>query len=129
MRIVLPIAAIAVVACLGCAGAAWAADAEQICQAAKLHANAANADVGVWLDRQTRHDGVDVVCNIRTVQFRRFFNVRTPAKDWHAQKSAEWSSANCAHQVWRTAIDDGWMIVAAFTTAAGEHADVIATCK
>jgi hypothetical protein len=31
--------------------------------------------------------------------------------------------------MWRIAIADGWVILAKLTTASGEHADLIATCK
>jgi hypothetical protein len=105
------------------------AQPDDICAAATLHAKVSNAEVGVWLDRQTRHDGIEVVCRIRTVQFTRFLNVRTPEKDWWDRKAKEWSSVNCAHQMWRIAIEDGWVILAKLTTASGERADLIATCK
>jgi hypothetical protein len=114
---------------LALAGAAHAADTEQLCQAATLHARAANAEVGLWVDRQTRHDGVEVVCHIRTVQFRRFLNVRAPETGWRERKAEEWNSISCSNRVWRSAIDEGWFILATVTTAAGERADLIATCK
>jgi hypothetical protein len=113
---------------VACAGAA-VAQPDDICTAATLHAKVSNAEVGVWLDRQTRHDGIEVVCRIRTVQFTRFLNVRAPEKDWWDRKAREWSSINCANQMWRIAIADGWVILARLTTASGEHADLIATCK
>jgi hypothetical protein len=121
--------AVAGAAALGFCQDAAAVESEQICQAATLHARAADADVGLWLDRQTRHDGIQVVCNIRTVQFRRFLNVHAPASSWHARKAEEWNSINCSDRVWRIAIDDGWMIMETITTPSGEHADMIATCN
>jgi hypothetical protein len=114
-------------AALAFAGPSSAVETEQICQAATVHARAANAEVGLWLDRHTRHDGVEVVCNIRTVQFRRFVNA--PEKGWQERKATEWNSINCSNRVWRLAIDEGWMIVGTFTTASGERADVIASCN
>jgi hypothetical protein len=112
------------------AASAAAAQPDDICAAATLHAKVSNAEVGVWLDRQTRHDGIEVVCRIRTVQFARFLNVRgAPEKDWWARKAKEWSSINCANQMWRIAIDDGWVILAKLTTATGERADLVATCQ
>jgi hypothetical protein len=105
------------------------AQPDDICAAATLHAKVSNSEVGVWLDRQTRHDGVEVVCRIRTVQFTRFLNVRAPEKDWWERKAKEWSSINCAHQMWRFAIEDGWVILARLTTASGQRADLIATCN
>jgi hypothetical protein len=110
------------------AGAAFA-QPDDICAAARLHAKVSNAEVGVWLDRQTRHDGIEVVCRIRTVQFTRFLNVRAPERDWWERKAKEWSSINCANQMWRIAIEDGWVILAKLTTASGERADLVATCK
>jgi hypothetical protein len=109
--------------------AAALAQPDDICTAATLHAKVSNAEVGVWLDRQTRHDGIEVVCRIRTVQFTRFLNVRAPERDWWERKAKEWSSINCANQMWRIAIEDGWVILAKLTTASGEHADLVATCK
>src|SRR5262245_20792506 len=121
-------AAAGILVSLACASAA-AAQPDDMCAAATLHAKVSNAEVGVWLDRQTRHDGIEVVCRIRTVQFTRFLNVRAPEKDWWDRKAKEWSSINCANQMWRIAIADGWVILAKLTTASGEHADLIATCK
>jgi hypothetical protein len=111
------------------AASAAVAQPDDICAAATLHAKASNAEVGVWLDRQTRHDGIEVVCRIRTVQFTRFLNVRAPERDWWARKAKEWSSINCANRMWRIAIDDGWVILARLTTASGERADLVATCQ
>src|SRR5262249_16337234 len=112
------------------AGAGAAAHRPEDCgAAARLHAKVSNTEVGVWLDRQTRHDGVEVVCRIRTVQFTRFLNVRAPEKDWWDRKAREWSSLNCANQMWRIAIEDGWVILSRLTTASGEPADLVATCK
>lgn len=123
------LAAAAVTLLVGAGGGASAQPPDDICAAATLHAKASNAEVGVWLDRQTRHDGIEVVCRIRTVQFSRFLNVRAPARDWWERKAKEWSSINCANQMWRIAIDDGWVILGRMTTASGEHADLVATCK
>lgn len=128
MRSRLPYAAAGVALTFAIAGHA-SAQPDDICAAATLHAKVSNAEVGVWLDRQTRHDGIEVVCRIRTVQFTRFLNVRTPEKDWWDRKAKEWSSVNCANQMWRIAIEDGWVILAKLTTASGERADLIATCK
>jgi hypothetical protein len=38
-----------------------------------------NTDSGTWVDRYTRHDGIDVLCNFRTVDFKKFLNVPSNA--------------------------------------------------
>jgi hypothetical protein len=117
--------------CLAVAGRVEADDdAQQLCQAATLMAQAANADAGAWLDRHTRHDGMEVLCPIRTVHFRRHLAGpdNGPGRGWQQRKAQEWNSVNCASWLWRSAIDSGWIILASITTAAGERADLIATC-
>jgi hypothetical protein len=123
------IGAVGLAAALLLGDPALAVNSEQTCQAATLMARAVNADIGVWLDRQTRNDGVDVICPIRTVRFKRFLNLRTLEADWRQRRQEDWSRANCADRVWRPAIDEGWIIMASFTTASGERADLIAVCK
>jgi hypothetical protein len=112
-------------------GAQAQTSAEQFCKAAGVFARAANADAGIWLDRYTRNDGVEVICDIRTVHFRRFYKgpQSGPGSDWVARKRAEWNSVNCADRVWRAAIEQGWIILESVTTAAGGRASFIATCK
>jgi hypothetical protein len=128
MRSPLLIAAAAIIMILAGNGRAAAEQADDICKAATLHAKVSNTEVGTWIDRQTRHDGIEVVCRIHTVEFKRFLNVKSPENGWWERKAKEWNSINCANQMWRIAIDDGWVILARLTTASGERADLVATC-
>jgi hypothetical protein len=125
------IAALLLAFCAPGAGAPASADSEQFCKAAGVVASVTNADTGSWLDRYTRNDGVEVICHIRTVHFRRFYKGPTnlTGATWKDVKKAEWNNLNCGDRVWRSAIEDGWIILAAITTAAGDKADFIATCK
>jgi len=113
---------------LALAGQAAAEDAQQTCQAVTVIAQAFKADVGTWRDRLTRNDGVEVICPIMTVQFKRFLNTRTPDKDWRDRQRAGWNASVCRDRVWRPAIEAGWIILLSITTASGEGADIIASC-
>ena len=84
-----------VVLALALAGESAAADNKQTCQAVTVMVQALNADTGAWLDRHTRNDGVEVVCSIRTVWFKRFVDLRAPGKDWAARKREEWNNIHC----------------------------------
>jgi hypothetical protein len=117
-----------VVLALALTGESAAADNKQTCQAVTVMVQALNADTGAWLDRHTRNDGVEVVCPIRTVWFKRFVDLRAPGKDWAALKREEWNNVHCHDRVWRPAIDDGWILLLTIATASGERADIIASC-
>ena len=49
-----------------------ALDNEQFCSAMSEIARLGNANAGKWIDRNTRDDGIEVVCRIRTVNYKRF---------------------------------------------------------
>jgi hypothetical protein len=107
-----------------------AADAEQFCKAMTEIARSGNVDAGRWLDRHTRDDGVEVLCGMRTVNFKRFTNVTPdPAGVWRQQKAVEWNSTACSSAVLRDAIASGWIITSVITAASGARTLVIATCK
>ena len=131
MRVQLTLAVAGVAMTAGLAGPALAVNSEQFCKAATLIANAARADVGTWLDRNTRNDGVEVICGIRTVNFKRYLNVPMSGlgKDWPKRKQQEWNSIHCNDQVWREAINDGWIILSTTISVSGERAQFIATCR
>lgn len=120
--------ALGVALVLACAGPAAAEDVEETCRAVTVIAQAFKADVGTWRDRLTRTDGVEVICPIRTVQFKRFFNVKVPDKDWRDRQRAGWNASVCNDRVWRPAIEAGWIILLSITAASGEGADIIASC-
>ena len=66
----------AVIAATQAGGTAMAAlDNEQFCKAMSEISRLGNANVGKWIDRNTRDDGIEVVCNIRTVNYKRFIQV------------------------------------------------------
>jgi hypothetical protein len=99
---------------------AVAFDDEQFCIAAKQVLKAAAVDVGTWTDRLTRHDGIDIGCDLKTVHFRRFYKLSSPPSEAWMEKQAEiWESAYCSRSLWRDAVENGWVVSATVTTAGG----------
>lgn len=129
--ILLILAGAAAVALLATGAADAALDHDQFCKAMIESARVGNRDVGRWVDRNTRDDGVEVLCDIRTVNFKRFVkagsDALTPA--WKQQKEQEWSSIACSSSVLREAIDGGWIIASVVAVTGGQRVVVIATCK
>jgi hypothetical protein len=104
-------------------GDARAFDSTQFCQAVKQLVRAAAGDVGTWVDRSTRNDGVEIVCDRKLVHFKRYSSVSssTLRGSWKEAKTQEWQGAYCANPIWREAVDNGWLISATVTTASGER--------
>ncbi len=124
MRAFLPVA-IGVSAALAAAvnSGARAFDNTQFCQAVNQLARAAAGDVGTWVDRSTRNDGVEIVCDRKLVHFKRTSSAPagTLRGNWREAKTQEWRGAYCANPIWREAVDNGWLISATVTTTTGER--------
>jgi hypothetical protein len=122
MRALLP-AAIGASAVIAAAGGLHAFDNTQFCQAVTQLVRAAGEDVGTWVDRSTRNDGVEIICNRKLVHFKRFARAPAPALsgDWKEAKTEEWRGAYCTSALWREAIENGWLISATVTTSSGER--------
>jgi hypothetical protein len=116
---------------VGSGTASAALDNEQFCTAISEIARVGNANAGTWLDRHTRDDGIEVICRIRTVNYKRFFSASLTgqAPDWRDRKQHEWNRTACGSIVLRDAIDAGWMITSSITSASGERILLIATCN
>ena len=97
-------------------------DNTQFCQAAGQLTRAATRDVGTWINRTTRNDGVELFCDRKIVHFKRYAS--TPGSGlrdaWRDSKTEEWQSITCANAMWREAVDNGWLISATVTTVTGE---------
>ena len=102
---------------------ARAFDNTQFCQAVTQMVRAAAGDVGTWVDRSTRNDGVEIVCDRKLVHFKRTSNAPagTLRGNWREAKTQEWRGAYCANPIWREAVDNGWLISATVTTTTGER--------
>jgi hypothetical protein len=99
---------------------ALAFDHEQFCVAAKQVLRAAAADVGTWVDRLTRHDGIDIGCDLKTVHFKRFHkSASAPSSAWMEKQAEIWESAYCSRSLWRDAVANGWVVSATVTTSGG----------
>ncbi len=95
-------------------------DNQQFCVAARELLRAAAGDIGTWTDRFTRNDGVEIGCDLKTVNFKRFYKSKTvPDAAWMAKQAAIWESGYCSRTLWREAIANGWVVSATVTTAAG----------
>jgi hypothetical protein len=105
---------------VACAPAA-AFDHNQFCQAASQFARASRINTGTWIDRTTRNDGIDVFCDRKIVHFTRYSSARSISDAWKQGRTEEWSGATCQSEMWREAIDNGWLVSATVTTASGER--------
>jgi hypothetical protein len=120
------------VALAGPGVASAALDNEQFCKAMVEIARVGKAEDGHWIDRHTRDDGIEVLCRIRTVNYKRFVKSgpgALGAADWKERKEREWNSIACTSSILRDAVDNGWIISSTITAATGERVLVIATCK
>jgi hypothetical protein len=108
--------------CAAAASSVWAFDDTQFCQAVRQYAGAARRDIGTWINRTTRNDGVEIFCDRKLVHFKRYAS--TPGSGlreaWRESKTEEWRSATCASATWREAVENGWIISTTVTTATGE---------
>jgi hypothetical protein len=99
---------------------ALAFDHEEFCVAAKQVLRAAAADVGTWTDRLTRHDGIDIGCDLKTVHFKRFYrSASAPSTAWMEKQAEIWEGAYCSRSLWRDAVANGWVVSATVTTSGG----------
>ena len=123
MRIVFAAALACVSALAASVDGVQAFDNTQFCQAVTQWANAAVGDAGTWLDRSTRNDGVEIICNRKIVHFKRFSNVSASALQgsWREAKAEEWQSGTCARSMWREAVENGWVVSATVTTKGGQR--------
>lgn len=120
----------AAVAVTPAGGVAMAAlDNEQFCTAMSEIARLGNGNVGTWIDRNTRDDGVEVICRIRTVNYRRFIKSNPAAPDWRDRKQREWNSTACSSALLREAIENGWIITTTITAPGSERVILIASCS
>lgn len=100
---------------------AAAFDHTQFCQAMSHSARAARINVGTWIDRGTRNDGMEVLCERRIIHFKRYSRVEKASEAWKEARTEDWRSAYCRSSTWREAIENGWLVSATFTTAGGER--------
>lgn len=97
-------------------------DNTQFCQAMTLFARTAARDVGIWINRTMRNDGVELFCDRKLMHFKRYAS--TPGSGlrdaWREARTEEWRSAYCDKATWREAVENGWIISATVTTVTGE---------
>jgi hypothetical protein len=127
----LSVLAMTAAACLlaGTNHAAGAFDSKQFCQAVTQWVRAAVGDAGTWVDRTTRNDGVEIVCDRKIVHFKRYSTLPARVTDeaWKDAKINEWRGATCADSMWREAIENGWLISA--TVASKDGKRVLLACQ
>jgi hypothetical protein len=112
------------------AAPAAALDDKDFCVVAQQLALAAEKDVGVWVDRLTRHAGMFVTCEKRMVEFSRFTYATSASMTdaWKQGKATDWSAVQCSSPVWNEAIRGGWKVVLRLTAADGGHVAIEAQC-
>jgi hypothetical protein len=105
-------------------------DHDEFCAALTDIVPRLNAHKGRWLDRSTRYDGVELDCESKTLEARRFVNAERNAmrKGWEARKEQQWNTVYCNDEVYRVAIDHSWSIVSTLTFRNGEQLSFVAEC-
>ena len=105
-------------------------DQDEFCAAVTDIARRMNVRKGRWLDRSTRHDGVELDCDAKTLEAKRLVNADPDEmrEGWQARKEREWNARYCADESWREAIDNGWSIVSTLTFRTGEQVSFVAEC-
>jgi len=109
---------------------AVAFDQDEFCTTVTDIARRMNARVGRWLDRSTRHDGIEVDCGLKTLETKRFLKADPDEmrEGWEARKQRAWNAAYCNNEAWREAIDNGWSITSTITFRTGETVSFVAEC-
>jgi hypothetical protein len=123
MRVVVPLLAGGLAVLAAAADPARAFDSTQFCLAVREVTRYAEGDIGTWLDRVTRNDGVEIECERKLVHFKRYFRLPpgSAQEAWKERKAEEWESAYCQRSIWREAVDNGWIVSATLTTSTGER--------
>lgn len=105
-------------------------DHDEFCTSVSHIARSLNARAGRWLDRSTRHDGVQVDCRLKTLETKRFLNANPDQmrEGWEDRKQRAWNAAYCNDEAWREAIDNGWIIVSTLTFRMGKTVSFAAEC-
>jgi hypothetical protein len=105
-------------------------DDGDFCVTAKQMARAAEGDVGTWLDRTTRNAGIDVACDSKSVEFRRFTYEAPATMDaaWKARAGQAWNRSLCASPLWQEAAQSGWKITLGIWPAGGPGVKFDAVC-
>jgi hypothetical protein len=106
-------------------------DHDQFCTAITDISRRMNSRKGRWLDRTTRHDGVELDCEAKTLETKRFINADPDEmrQGWETRKEREWNAHYCNHESWRDAIDNGWSIISTLTFRTGEQVSFVAECQ
>jgi hypothetical protein len=105
-------------------------DQDEFCVAITDIVRRMNARKGRWLDRSTRHDGVELDCESKTLEAKRFVNADRGGmrQGWEERKEQEWNATYCNDEAWREAIDNGWSIFSTLTFRTGEQVSFVAEC-
>ena len=109
---------------------AVAFDPDAFCTTVTDIARRMNARAGRWLDRSTRHDGVEVDCGLKMLETKRFLKADPDdmRERWEARQQRAWNAAYCNNEAWREAIDNGWSITSTITFRTGETVSFVAEC-
>ena len=105
-------------------------DQDEFCAAVTDIAQRSNARKGRWLDRSTRHDGVELDCESMTLEVKRYLNADPDEmrQGWEARKQRAWNARYCSDEPWREAIDNDWSIISTLTFRSGEQLSFVAEC-
>jgi hypothetical protein len=105
-------------------------DQDEFCVAVTDIAHRMNARKGRWLDRSTRYDGVELDCESKTFEAKRFVNADPDEmrQGWEARKERDWNARYCNDEAWREAIDNGWSIISTLTFRTREQVSFVAEC-
>ena len=81
-----------------------------------------NADRGKWLDDPTRHDGMVVDCETRSVELKLY--VKLPfnelPRNWQDRMERTWSDDYCGDTAWAASITHHWRVTLIVVSIADE---------
>jgi hypothetical protein len=105
-------------------------DQDEFCAAITDIASHEPTRKGRWLDRSTRHNGVELDCESKTFEVKRFVNADPDEmrEGWETRKEREWNARYCNDDSWREAIDNGWSIISTLTFRTAEQVSFVAEC-
>lgn len=105
-------------------------DHDSFCLTAWEIVQRTNEERGKWIAEHTRHEGMTVDCQKRTVELKLLLH--SPFKDipgnWRDRTNFRWNEDYCSDPGWEAAINNQWTITLTVMSANEEIASFRADC-
>ena len=104
---------------------------DAFCTASKQAAANLKADGPKWVDQVTRSDGMNVDCDGKTVEFKKYLklNAADMQHGWEDQMQQAWDQMYCQDLSMVNAMSHGWTITVTTDTADGTTLPVTVHCE